>query len=321
MSYKIIIVSVFTLLFSTTVPAQCTVPNSANELHEKKLLIYLKTLSSDPFMGRKFNSQESNLTQNYIVSNLKKLSVPAFKNTYRHIFSDVGFFSTKQGANIIGFIEGKTKTDQYIVLSAHFDHLGNKGHKIFNGADDNASGTSALLAYAGMLVKDPLEHSVIILFTDGEEVNLLGAKAFISEQEEILDQIKLNINIDMIGGDNKTKVLNYITHDFDKLLTEKKHKSLNTCLKDQSIKIKKGFNKDRSRNRLAGKTNWRMASDHAVFYKKNIPFIYFGVGTNKNYHTNKDTYKNINTEFFTSATAAIYQQLRFLDKNITFSDL
>jgi Zn-dependent M28 family amino/carboxypeptidase len=55
-------------------------------------------------------------------------------------------------------------------LSAHFDHIGKKGNKIYNGADDNASGTSALLSIAQQLIKNPLKHNIILLFTDGEEL-------------------------------------------------------------------------------------------------------------------------------------------------------
>jgi len=300
-----------------TLASQCVTENSVSPINNKTLLNYLKTLSSNDFSGRKFSTPGNKLAQNYIISTLESLSIPAFKGAYQHPFTQELLFLTKQGANIIALIEGKKYPERYIILSAHYDHLGNKGHKVFNGADDNASGTAALLSYASLLIKKPLNHSVILLFTDGEETNLLGAKAFITEQKAMLPKIKLNINVDMIAGSKQSKVLGYISHDFEQILSSTMQENLLTCQKELPLKIKRGFNRAKGFNSLLTRTNWRMASDHAVFYQNNIPFIYFGVGTHKNYHSVKDNYENINTAFFIAATSAIYQQLVFLDKNIT----
>lgn len=312
----------FVLIWLVSIPATAFLSTDKEFVfNDKQLLVYLKTLSSDKFSGRKFATDGNKQAQEYIISTLKELAIPAFDNQYQHHFDHERLFDTKQGANIIGFIEGETLSEQYIVLSAHFDHLGNKGQKIFNGADDNASGTAALLTYASMIIKKPLNHSVILLFTDGEEVNLLGAKAFVSQQKQRLNQIRLNINLDMIAGTNKTKALNYIKHDFDQILSSETQIKFTKFQHDQSIKIKKGFKQPNRNRSTLTRTNWRMASDHAVFYQADIPFIYFGVGTHKNYHSVKDNYDNINSKFFIAATKSIYQQLLFLDKNIIFTDL
>ena len=313
------VIFLFSLLMSWPV-ISCM--NSENDyiFNEEQLLSYIKTLSSDNFSGRKFATPGNQQAQEFIVSTLQQLAVPAFEDKYQHSFNHERLFDNKQGANVIGFIEGTSQKDQYIVLSAHFDHLGKKGSKVFNGADDNASGTAALLAYASMLIKKPLKHSVVLLFTDGEEVNLLGAKAFIKQQKKRVKKIRLNVNLDMIAGNYKTKELNYINHDFDLILTSSLQKDFHQFQKSQALKIKKGFKRGSNNRSMLAKTNWRMASDHAVFYQADIPFIYFGVGTHKNYHSTKDNYDNINSEFFIAATKSIYQQLLFLDKNIIFTD-
>src|SRR5690606_13875451 len=83
-----------------------------------------------------------------------------------------------EGKNAIGWIKGKTYPDQYIVLSAHYDHIGKRGDSIwFAGADDNASGTAAALAIAGYLKKNVPDYSVIIAIVDREETGLEGARA------------------------------------------------------------------------------------------------------------------------------------------------
>ncbi len=284
---------------------------------EIKLLQHLNVLSSDQFSGRKFSSQGSLQAQSYLVSVLENLNVPPFNNQYLHAFTKSGFFQSKQGANVIATIPGSHFQDRYILLSAHYDHLGTKGGKVFNGADDNASGIAALLYYAKLLKQAPLKHSIILLFSDGEEVNLLGAKAFIEQQKNLLNNIRLNINLDMIAGSKHTKKLRFISKDLNKILNPEdlaKFDKFQASLKKRpNVHLTYGF---RGRKRIGTSVNhinWLMASDHGVFSKAGIPFIYFGVGPHKNYHSEFDVYANINHQFFLSATDIIFQQLIYLD--------
>jgi len=285
---------------------------------ELTVLEHLATLSSDHFEGRKFASQGSIKSQSYLVSILKQLDVNAFNNQYRHTFNRSGLSQEKRGANIIGIIEGTHYLDEYIVLSAHYDHLGTKGRKVYNGADDNASGTSALLYYAQLLKENPLKHSVILLFTDGEEVNLLGAKAFISQQKKMLTKVKLNINLDMISGSKQTKKLRFISKNLSRILSTQSLTDLNKLQrhfkKNSVIHLTHGFRGTKTMGSRVKRNNWLMASDHGVFSKAGIPFIYFGVGTHKNYHTEFDDYGNINQTFYLAAVDAIFTQLIYVDK-------
>lgn len=289
-----------------------------NKNHIKQLE-YLDVLSSDLFSGRKFASEGNIKSQNYIVATLKSLAIPAFNHQYRHTFNQEGIFQSKQGTNIIAQIPGTQPNKGIILLSAHYDHLGRKGNQVFNGADDNASGVAALLYYAQRLTKKPLRHSVILLFTDGEEVGLLGAKAFVSQQKDLLKSIKLNINIDMIAGSKTTKKLRFISNNLEEILIEThllQFKNYQYSLKNNaSVQLTKGFKNIRD-SRYRRKTNWFMASDHGVFNKAGIPFIYFGVGTHKHYHSESDNFSNINTNFYLAASDSIFDQLTYLDKAI-----
>ena len=264
--------------------------------------------------GRKFASVESKQAQNYIISSLINNNVQPFQKKFRHPFTYKSFISQREGNNIIGYVKGTSFPNQYIVISAHYDHLGKKGSKVYNGADDNASGTAAVLAFGEAIAKMPLKHSVIFLFTDGEEVNLLGAKAFISQQKSFLPQIKLNINIDMIAGSDSTNRLHYIDNRLDIILSQNKREHLSSLSKDSAIKIKRGFKRGGYRgNRTTSLIN---ASDHASFNRKHIPFIYFGVGEHKNYHTTHDNFNNVNLPFFIQACQSIFHYLTFFDENI-----
>lgn len=304
------------LLIVITVSSACSMQKSlANKviaIPDKPVLRHLHYLSSDSLEGRKVGTKGGELSQNYIVSQLKINNIKPLAEEYLIDFSILGLFSAIRGRNVVGLIEGTEFPEKFIVLSAHFDHIGGHGNKIYNGADDNASGTSALLYYAKKLQQSPLRYSVILLFTDGEEVNLNGAKAFIKQNSTLLANIVLNINLDMIAGSATTKSLRYISRGLNKLLGEDKILALQQ--QNYAIQLKKGFRQQRLRGNK--NINWKIASDHGVFFRQNIPFIYYGVGDHQNYHQTSDTYENINQQFFISAVDVIYQQITFIDQNL-----
>ena len=303
------------LLFGCTSKVVNQNPQLPIKVEKQLLLEYFKVISSDGFEGRKLGSVGGLKASEYIYTQLKSSGVLPFEGKFKHAFSFNKFNTVIQGNNVIGEIKGTHYPNQYIVLTAHYDHLGKKNNRIYNGADDNASGTSALLIIAKMLAESPLQHSILVLFTDGEESNLKGAKAFSKEKQKLFDDIKLNINLDMLSGAKQTRKLRYISRRLDSLLTPSE---LNTFKTKQFKKFQlvKGF-KSAHRNVLNKRVNWDMASDHWVFHQQGIPFVYYGVGTHHNYHKSSDTYENSNLLFFFNATNAIYQQLLFLDSAIS----
>lgn len=304
------------MVFFSIFLASCTAVHKVkvtNEFNKNDTLLnHLSYLSSDQLQGRKFGTIGSTIAQDYIIKQLKELNVQPLNSSYLAPFTINGFLKDTVANNIVAFIKGSEFPDQYILLSAHYDHLGKKGSKVFNGADDNASGTSALLYFGELLKQKPLRYSVILLFTDAEEANLKGAKAFVTNQADLLSNIKLNVNVDMIAGSKSTRYLRFISRGLPELLNSADIEAL-TEVDEDSI-LKQGF---RQNNRRENKNiNWNLASDHGVFFKLNIPFIYYGVGTHNNYHQISDTYENINHEFFSQATDVIYQQLRFIDQKL-----
>ncbi len=304
------------MVFFSILFASCSAVHKVkvtNELNKNDTLLnHLSYLSSDQLQGRKFGTIGSTLAQDYIIKQLKELNVQPLNSSYLAPFTINGFFKDTVANNIVAFIKGSEFPDQYILLSAHYDHLGKKGSKVFNGADDNASGTSALLYFGKLLKQKPLRYSVILLFTDAEEANLKGAKAFVTNQADLLSSIKLNVNVDMIAGSKSTKYLRYISRGLPQLLNSADIEAFAEV--DEDSILKQGF---RQQNRRENKNiNWNLASDHGVFFKLNIPFIYYGVGTHNNYHQTSDTFENINHEFFSQATNIIYQQLRFIDQKL-----
>jgi len=287
-------------------------------LDKQQLYKHIETLSSDAFNGRKLGSEGNREAQKYIVRSLQKLNISPMENSYYQNFTYSKLFTNKEGSNIVAVIKGVSKSNnkKNIVLSAHFDHLGRSGNKIFNGADDNASGSAALLSLAQQLVKLPLEHNIILLFSDGEESNLKGAKAFVKRHIKLLADIKLNINMDMLAGSQRSQQLNFISKGLGKLLSDQQLIKLKDIQSNSAVELHKGFKSMNGANISTSSNSWIMASDHGVFHKAHIPFLYFGVGTHKNYHKASDIYKNINPVLFLGAVESIYQQLIFIDKNI-----
>ncbi|MFD2166743.1 M28 family peptidase [Thalassotalea euphylliae] len=293
------------------------VPQFHYHLDKDILLKHVQYISAEDKKGRKTGTAEANLVAKYIAEKLTEFGVSPLKtqNSLLHQFSFKRNFSTRQGENVVGKIKGTKHPNNFIVLTAHYDHIGTQGVSVFNGADDNASGVAALLEFARLLTVNPPEHSIILLFTDGEELNFKGAKAFAKQYKGILSNTVLNINVDMIGGDSRTKSLRYIYQRFYSVLPNDSKKGFKLLLQSSPINVKKGF--DRATNIKNGTTSsWYLASDHAIFYKKKIPFIYYGVGTHRNYHKTTDTFKNLNKNMLWETSNTIYQHLRFLDQHI-----
>ncbi len=288
----------------------------ASAIDKQRLLEHFKVISADNTQGRKIGTLGSIKAQQYIQLQLNNMEAIPFKGSYQHPFTLNRSFQTKPviGHNVIAVINGTKYAHRYIVLSAHYDHLGQKAGRIYNGADDNASGTAALLSIAKQLSNLPIEHTVIILFTDGEESNLTGAKAFVEQNPDLLASIKLNINMDMLAGSKSNKYLHYITKGLDKILPEQAMIKYQTNHVYTDFKVVKGFGRDKSS--FKRKINWNNASDHGAFHQKRIPFIYYGVGTHKNYHTENDEYENSNHSLLVNSTNAVYQQLLYIDKII-----
>jgi hypothetical protein len=195
-------------------------------------------------------------------------------------------------SNVIGVIPGTDPvlSKEYIVLGAHFDHLGLGGPgsgslqpdtiAVHNGADDNASGVAALLELGEKLAseRDQLKRSVLLIAFNGEEKGLLGSKYFVKHPTVNLSSIITMINMDMVGrlSENKLSIGGTGTNpQADSLLN-----SLNTAY-GLSIKMSpEGYG----------------PSDHASFYINDIPVLFFFTGIHDDYHHPSDDWEKINTE-------------------------
>jgi len=282
--------SLLILLLSFT--AHFTVAQNALE--------HLKKLSSDKMGGREFATSGNDMAQDYIIEQFKKLELePAFDNSYKQPFS----YKNGKGNNIGVIIPGKT--EKLIVVTAHFDHLGKQGSKIYNGADDNASGTAALFDIAGLFKNIDNKHSILIVALDAEEKGLIGAKHLVNNFPFELDNVAVNINMDMIAHnfDNELIACGTFYNPELKPILEEIDASVNLIYGHDSPEFK-------------GSSNWTYASDHGEFHKKKVPFIYFGVADHKDYHSTTDTFENINQDFYLKAIDTIKKAIKAFDESL-----
>jgi putative aminopeptidase FrvX len=198
-------------------------------------------------------------------------------------------FQKTNVSNIIGIIEGSDLKNEYVILSAHHDHVGVINNEIYNGADDNASGVSSVLEIARLLAKaksegNGLRRSVVFLFFAAEELGLIGSNYYVKNPALPLTDAKACINIDMVGRiDDKYKSTKgdyiYIVND------EKTNGDL--------LEIANKSNNDNIVLNTEDHNSLFNRSDHYNFAKNNIPAVLLTSGLHKDYHTPRDEVKLI----------------------------
>ncbi|PLX24133.1 MAG: hypothetical protein C0600_13705 [Ignavibacteria bacterium] len=196
-----------------------------------------------------------------------------------------------EGHNVIGLIKGEgPHADEYIVLGAHYDHLGMGGpgsgsrrpdtSAVHNGADDNASGVAAIIEVAERISasgKVPGRSILVVAFT-AEEMGLLGAKYFVDNPPVDLQSLKLMCNLDMVGrmpeGEKSLSISGTGTAE-----------GLSALVED--VVAKEGFTAKLSPEGYG-------PSDHAAFYSRDVPVLFFFTGINQYYHTPEDDADKLN---------------------------
>ncbi|TRZ42311.1 M28 family peptidase [Robertkochia solimangrovi] len=212
--------------------------------------------------------------------------------------------------NVVALIKGKTKPDEYVVVSAHLDHVGvDANGNVFNGADDDGSGTVAVLEIAEAFKKAAdagygPDRSIIFLHVTGEEKGLFGSEYYTDHPIFPLANTVADLNIDMIGriDPDRTGDRNYIyLIGSDKLSTELHNLSEEVNKKYANIQLDYKYNDKNDPNRFYYR------SDHYNFAKNNIPVIFYFNGTHADYHKISDTPDKINYDLLTNRARLVFQ--------------
>lgn len=269
---------------------------------DTQLLKDVEVLSSDAYQGRKTGTKGAEMARAYIIERFQKLGLKSYPQNVNYAqefaFNSRGGAKTN-GTNVIGYIPGKTSN--VIVVSAHYDHLGVVKDEVFNGADDNASGTAGLLKIAAYFAKNKPTNTIIFAAFDAEEMGLQGAKAFVANPPVPINTISVDLNMDMISHSDKGEL--YVCGTF-KYPALKKHVDTN----QKNIKVILGHDDPK-----LGHDDWTNQSDQGAFNAKNIPFLYFGVEDHKDYHKATDEYQTITKQFFSNAANVVLDVVKRID--------
>jgi len=227
--------------------------------------------------------------------------------------------------NILGFLEGTDKKDEIVIITAHYDHIGKRGEKINNGADDDGSGTTSVLKIAKAYMKAKNEghgprRSILFMTVTGEEKGLLGSEYYTNNPIFPLEQTVVDLNIDMVGRTDKKheddREFVYLVGS-DKLSTELHELSEKANDTFTNLSIDYTYNDPDHPDRIYYR------SDHWNFAKHNVPIIFYFNGIHEDYHRPTDTVDKIEFDllqkraqlvFYTSWVIANRDQRLVVDK-------
>ena len=310
------------LLVGNITFAQSPIERALNTINRSSAEATINFLASDELQGREAGFHGSRVTSEYIVSLLQWMGVSPLADSYFQPFDAYRKERQKKGRlevhpdsiaklkqevhqklsmrNVLGMIPGKN-TKEYVIVGAHFDHLGIDpaldGDQIYNGADDNASGVSAVLqiARAFLASGQQPERNVIFALWDGEEKGLLGSKYFV-QTCPFLSQIKGYLNFDMIGRNNKPQQPKQVVYFYTAA-----HPVFGDWLKEDIRKYGLQLEPDYRawENPIGG-------SDNGSFAKVGIPIIWYHTDGHPDYHQPSDHADRLNWDKVVEITKASF---------------
>jgi hypothetical protein len=271
----------------------------------------VRYLSSDALAGRGTGTPGNDSAAAYIARRLAEIGLaPAFPSTDERVCGKLPASRSCDGRFLQHFVArsvaaahaglpGELPTqnvaavvrgtdaglrDEYVILGAHFDHLGRStfgaldpdaGDAIHNGADDNASGTAAVIELARLLKRNPPKRSVIFITFSGEELGLLGSQYFVDHMPVPLANVRAMLNFDMVGRMRDDRMIVY------GVATARELNDIVTRANTDALKLTAtgdGFG----------------ASDHSSFYAKNLPVLHFFTNVHDDYHRASDDADKLN---------------------------
>lgn len=301
--------------------AQTAVQRGLNSINRASAEAIVGFLADDELQGREAGLHGSRIAARYLAANLREAGIrPLYGDSYYQPFEACARERQQKGArwqdsiallkqgthrvlhmaNVLGIIPGE-RTDEYVIVGAHFDHLGTDAtladDSIYNGADDNASGVSAVLQIARAFQasgQKPLRN-VIIAFWDGEEKGLLGSRHFV-QSCDFIGKVKGYLNFDMIGRNHLPDRPRHVVYFYTAA-----HPAFGQWLKDDIDRYGLALEPDyRAWDRPVG------GSDNASFAVRDIPVIWYHTDGHPDYHQPSDHADRLNWDKVVDITKASF---------------
>lgn len=302
---------IFILSFNTVIAQWDTAKTYADSIEEEDLRQLLYVYASDFFQGRETGTLGQKRAVTFLKEFYEKRGIAAAKGTADYFQSmQLNIKGTDIATeNVVAVITGSEKPNEYIVISSHLDHIGMHEGQVNNGADDDGSGSVALLELAEAFQKavedgNGPKRSIIFLHVSGEEKGLLGSKYYTNNPLYPLAQTVANLNVDMIGRTDPKRTegkRNYVyLIGSDRLSTELHEISEAANAATLNMDLDYTYNAPDDPNRFY------FRSDHYNFAKNNIPVIFYFNGTHADYHRPSDTVEKIEFDLLKERTQLIF---------------
>lgn len=278
------------------------------------LLADVKALSADTMNGRAVGSTDGAKARAYLIRRLTAAGLVPIGTSFESPFTFTRGGRNAPpapvaGVNLVGVVKGRTTPDQYLLVSAHYDHLPPRNGVVMNGADDNASGAAALVAVTQYFVRHRPAVSVLILACDGEEAGLQGAAAFAAMPPVPAASILANVNLDMIGRDPDGRLFAVGTKLVPGL---KAHVEAVAATAPVTLRIGHDDPADKALD------DWTRDSDHYAFWEAwKLPFVYLGVEDERQHHRPTDDYETLDHDFYVRAVETAIQLVSRFDAHAT----
>ena len=281
-------------------------PLSALAADSAVILDDLRTLSSDAMEGRRTGTRGAVRARAFLEARLRAAGVHPLGDGHERAFTWTRppEMAPHPGVNLVGSLAGDGAAGRFIVVSAHYDHLGIRNGQIYNGADDDASGAVGLLALARALRGHPLRHTLLFVEFDAEEEGLRGSRAFVADPPVPLARIALDLNLDMVS---RTAGVLWVAGAHET-------PTLRPILEEVAALAPVALRLGHDRPEAPEGDDWTEQGDHGSFHDAGIPFVYLGVEDHPDYHRPTDDFERIDPGEYMNALRASLMMLLALDQ-------
>jgi hypothetical protein len=277
-------------------------------LDSARLVNTVFRLAHDSMAGRATGTAENAKARAWLEGEFRRIGLEPVGSGFAHPFASPrrNRPDTIRGVNLVGMVRGTRDPERVIVVSAHYDHVGTRNGEIHNGADDNASGTSAVLEMAAHFKAHPPAHTLLFALWDAEEMGLVGARAFVAAPPIPIERIAANVNLDMVSRNDKGELYASGAHPWPQM-----RPIVDALVPVAAVTLRMGHDSG------GGQDDWTSQSDQGAFHAARIPFMYFGVEDHPDYHKPTDDPERIQPGFYYRAVRTITAFVDRLDQGVT----
>lgn len=288
--------------------ASCPVPIA---IDSTALMRDLYRLADDSLAGRLIGSPGNLKARDYLAARFDAIglgTLPFGRLQRVSVTPSPRLPGVTEGWNVIGTIPGTEQPERYLVVTAHYDHVGIgrpvDGDSIYNGSDDNASGAAALAVLARHFQQAPLRHTLVFAAVDGEERGMWGSRGLVEPAVVPVDRIDLNVNMDMISRNVAGELYAAGPGRYPALVP-----LVDATARCAPVTLRRGHDTDA----VGRADDWTTQSDHVVFHRLGIPFVYFGVEDHPDYHRPGDSPDRAMPGFYVGAVRTVADLIRRAD--------